>query len=137
MFRRCFKVYLKGMGKKRYFFWQLWTDLSKVDHFFKMAYWVCRIWKKKKNGKCSWKNVWKYSRCGPWNLHTKISPGQDIPIKEGTHIFWLSGKKEVSCCVRKKKCSMEKFSMLLLAFFLGIVKDTDYLEKIFFKSRTN
>ena len=32
---------------------------------------------------------------------------------------------------------MEKFSMLLLAFFLGIVKDTDYLEKIFFKSRTN
>ena len=33
--------------------------------------------------------------------------------------------------MRKKKCSMEKFSMLLLAFFLGIVKDTDYLEKYF------
>ena len=43
--------------------------------------------RKKKYRKCSWKNVWKYSRRDPWNLYTEILPGQDIPIKEGTHIF--------------------------------------------------
>ena len=93
---------------------------------------MCSLKGKNKNGVCRGKNVWKFSRCNPWNVHQKILRCQNIPIKEGSHLPNCEKKKETGFCMRRKLCYMGKFLTLLPAYLRGTVKDTNNWKKIIF-----
>ena len=119
---KCFDLILKFIAEEwekwKIFFWDYELIYPRLITSLKWHFDYVFFERKKKNGKCSWKNVWKYSRCDPWNLHTKILPGQDIPIKEGTHIFDFQ-EKQRSAIVQGKRCTPQKnFRCCHQCFFL-------------------
>ena len=116
------KFISKEWGKRKIFFDDYELIYPRLITSLKWRFGHVLFERKKKNGKCSWKNVWKYSGGDPWNLHTKVLSVQDIPIKEWTYLFDHKGKK-VGYCTMKKIHSTEKFSMLSAVVFPGIVRD--------------
>ena len=136
MFRQNFEIYFRRMGKKKIFFKEYEPIYPRLITSWKWRFDYVLFEIKKKNGKRSWRNVWKFSRCNAWNVHQKYYIAK-ISQSKKDHIYLIARKRKAGCCMRRKTRYAKKVLALAPAHLHGTVKDTNNWKKIFFRFKTN